>query len=91
MCVLRLVVGGCVFCVCVCVQVCVHVCECVCVQTCTTSHLDTQPPHLQNESSYENQYPGVDIQLSSIHFPCTPHCPEILAHHLFQMLQKVEQ
>jgi len=68
-------------------------CVCVCVQAYTyaMSHLGTQLLHLQNENSHEKQHPGVDIQLSWIHVPYTPRCPEIWVHHLVQMLQNAEQ
>ena len=84
----------CAVCVCVC-ALCVCVCiVCVCLYTRINyiiSHLGTQPLHLQNESSHEKQHPGADIQLSWIHLPYTPHCPEIWVHHLVQMLQRTEQ
>jgi len=75
----------CLVCVCVCVRVCVQ------AYTHAMSHLGTQLLHLQSENSHEKQHPGVDIQLSWIHLPYTPHCPEIWVHHLVQMLQNAEQ
>ena len=60
-----IIMCACIMCVLI-VSVCVNVLVLVCVQAqiACISHLDTQPPHLQNENSHENQYPGVDIQLN---------------------------